>query len=151
MRLSTAQNTQNLGTFHFQDAAFKSGDSNKDRQSGNPMYMPYEQGDQVYFQNRTAPLRPVQVYQPSAFVLFLERLLAFDARFYIALAATLMFAMMTHGLSDLNVVWVALLSVPFFMVWYVMSFFNVQRVIDDVHHAQAMRARQHSMQIPATF
>lgn len=151
MRLSTAQNTQNLGTFHFQDAAFKSGDSSKDRQSGNPNFTPYQHGDQVNLQSRTAPLRPVHVAQPSALVLFLERLLAFDARFYISVVATLVFAMMTHGLSDLNVFLIALMSVPFFMTWYVMSFFNVDRVMNNLHHAQALRSRQQNMHIPATF
>lgn len=151
MRLSTAQNTQNLGTFHFQDTALKSGDSSKDRQSGNAMYAPYAHGDQVHFQNRTAPLHYAAPAQPSEFMLFLERLLSLDIRFYTSIVATLLFAVFLQAFSGLSVVIVALISVPFFLVWYVMSFFNFQRVIDNANHAQAMRSRQHSMQIPATF
>lgn len=151
MRLSTAQNTQNLGTFHFQDTAFKSGDSSKDRQSGHAMYTPYEHGDQVSFQNRTAPLHYAAPAQPSGLMLFIERLLSLDIRFYTSIVATVLFSVCLQAISGLNIIVVALIAVPFFLVWYVMSFFNFQRVMDNVNQAQAMRSRQHSMQIPATF
>ncbi len=154
MRLSTAQNTQNLGTFHVQDTAFKSGDSSKDRQSGGPMYTPYQHGDQVMFQSRTAQLQMPAAPQVSGFANLLQTLMNLDIRFFIALAATFAFASIFHAFSGMNIVVAGLVAVPFFFIWYVMSFFNVQRVMDNMNHAQAARhqsRRLQTMQIPATF
>ncbi len=149
MQLTSAQNVQNRGSFQASQTALKSGGSSPDRQSGGETYMPYQQGDQfAYRPARTAQL-PVQV-QSSGIALWIERLLNLDLRVYTAFIATLFFSTLFQAATESSLLLTAVLAVPFFLVWYVMSFFNFQRVFQNALAPQQSINRR-SYQVPATF
>ena len=149
MQLTSAQNVQNRGSFQASQTALKSGGSSPDRQSGGETYMPYQQGDQFVY--RPAPT--VQLHTPvqaSGLALWIERLLNLDIRVYTSFIATLIFSTLFQAATESSIIVTVLLAVPFFLVWYVMSFFNFQRVCQNAFAPQ-QNINRRSYQVPATF
>lgn len=147
MNLTSAQNVQNRGTFQAANTALRSGNSSSDRQSGGETYMPYQHGDQVRFQTAHFHAQP-EIPQANGIALWIERLLNLDMRVYTSLIATLLFSTLFNALTA-SALWTIVVSVPFFLVWYVMSFFNYQRLYQNSLGHAPMKHTSH--QVPATF
>lgn len=147
MQLSTAYNIHNRGAFRIEDTAFKSSDSSKDRQSGGETYMPYQQGDAYQFQ-QTASLNPQDTFQLSPVARLVEQVLNLDIRVYTALIPTLFFVAILQALTNTTLITV-LAAIPFYLTWYVMSFFDFQRFWTNANSSQ-QRHYMHQ-QVQATY
>jgi len=148
MQLTTAYSAQNRGTFRLEDTAFKMGDSSKDRQSGGETFMPYQQGDQIHFQPAYRSQAAAQ-QSPNALALWIHNLMNLDTRVFTALVPATLFSALLHSLSVALVLNLALAAALYF-VWYVMSFFDFQRVFESA--ANGPRHNRHiHQQVPATF
>lgn len=144
MQLSTAHAIQNRGSFRIEDTAFKMGDSSKERQSGGDTFMPYQQGDALNFRpSYTAQLSPQQA--PSA----LSFLMNLDSRVFTAFIPTVLLAALLSSLG-LGALSVAASSAVFYFFWYVMSFFNFERVMYNALNGPRQTRHLHH-QVPATF
>lgn len=149
MQLTSAQNVQNRGSFQASQTALKSGDSSPDRQSGGETYMPYQQGDQFAYRRPATAQLTVQ-NQSKGLGFWIERLLNLDLRVYTAFIATLFFSTLFQAATQSSMILTVVLAIPFFLVWYVMSFFNFQRVYENAMAPQQSTNRR-SYQVPATF
>lgn len=126
MHLSTAMNVQNRGAFHIENTAFKAGNSESDRQSGGEAYMMFN--DQLNFQQ--LPVQPEYV-QPelNPAMKVLNHLLNMDTRFYIAVIVTAVFSSFFQAMVASTLLTVVV-SAVFFVVWYIMSFFDFKKIHD---------------------
>jgi hypothetical protein len=145
--VTTASSIHNRGTFQLEQT-MKSGDSSKDRQSGGETYMPYQQGDQVQFRQTQTTWQP-EAAQASTLSLLLNGLFGLDTRVFTSAIAALIFATLFHALFTSPLLSIAL-GFLFFVVWYVMSFFNFQRVIANAQHGPRQTRHMHH-QVSATF
>ncbi len=148
MQLSTAYNIQNRGSFQTSDTALKSGDSNRDRQSGGETYMPFQQGDQVRFQPAYTSWQ-ADSYQPSTLGSVVEGLFNLDLRLITSIMASLMFAIVFQTLTS-NSLLTLVFTPVFFLTWYIMSFFNFQRAFENAQHGPRQTRHMHH-QVSATF
>lgn len=144
---TTTSSIHNRGTFHFDETAFRAGDSSKDRQSGGENYMPYQQGDQVQF-------RPGQYWQPEVqqgnLTQFIERVFNLDIRVITSAIAATIFATIFHAAFSAHPALSAVLGLVFFVVWYVMSFFDFARMLNNAQHGPRQSRHSHH-QVQATF
>lgn len=150
MQLSTAYNIHNRGSFQADQTALKSGDSSRDRQSGGETYMPFQQGDQVRFQPAHAMNWQPDTYSASPLTLFIERLFNLDIRLITSVIATLIFSVLFQALFNANLLLTAVIGLVFFMGWYIMSFFDFQRVLWNAQHGPRQTRHMHH-QVQATF
>lgn len=148
MQLSTAYNVHNRGTFHLENTALKSGDSSKDRQSSGESYVPYQQGDQIQFASATQTWPEAAPSQTGLGLVF-EGLFNLDTRIITALIASMLFSAGIQALSSQPLL-TAVLGFSFFMVWYVMSFFDFQRVLHNAQQGPRHMKHMHH-QVQATF
>lgn len=147
MQLSTAHSLQNRGSFRIEDTAFKMGDSSRDRQSGGETFMPYQQGDALHFRPYTAQLSAPT--EPTGLALWVSRLMGLDARVFTALIPAVLFAALLSGFG-LSTLPVLALSASVYFCWYVMSFFNFERVVHNALNGPRQTRHLHH-QVPATF
>lgn len=127
MQLTAAQNLQNRGTFHVADTALKSGNSHSDRHSGGETYMAFQHTDSLQFQ-RWMTQAEVPTTEDQI-VAFCSLLLSLDIRVYTSLAVSLVFAMVFHAVFEPHALMTLVTGTVFFFVWYVMSFFDFQRLM----------------------
>lgn len=147
---TTATSIHNRGTFHLEQTALKSGDSNKDRQSGGETYMPYQQGDQVQFRPARQQTWQPEVAQANTLTLLIERIFNLDIRVITSAIAAVMFATVFHAIFSAHPALSIAAGVIFFMVWYVMSFFDFARVLNNAQHGPRQNRHSHH-QVQATF
>ena len=147
MQMTTAYSIHNRGTFQ-SGQALSSGGANRDRQSGGETYVPYQQGDQVQFA-KAAPAWPSDSAPASGFAQFGERLFNLDIRIITSAIATVIFAVMFQAVVS-QAILTTLLSLVFFVGWYIMSFFDFQRVLYNAQHGPRQMRHMHH-QVPATF
>lgn len=148
MQLTTAYNIHNRGSFQIEDTAFKAGNSSQDRQSRGEAYLPYQQGDQLDFRPALAT-GPSPVVDNSGIASWLGQIANLDIRVYTALIPTVLFAAFFQAISN-NTLLSITLSIPFYLVWYVMSFFDFQKFMSNTRYYQAQRQQTHH-QVHATF
>lgn len=147
MQLTTAYSIHNRGTFHAGNTALTAGDSSKDRQSGGETYMPFQQGDEVRF--RPAQQTWTEVQPSGGMNLLTDYIFNIDTRVITSLIATMMFVAVFQALLH-TVALTVVAGLAFFVVWYIMSFFSLQRVLTNAQHGpRQMRYSHH--QVPATF
>lgn len=133
MQLTTAQSLQNRGTFHVADTALKSGNSHADRHSGGEAYLAFQQADSL--QVRRWMTQSESARTPEDHLLhFFHALLSMDIRVYTSLVVSLIFAMIFHAVLEPHALITAGISTVFFFVWYVMSFFDFQRLLHTLTH-----------------
>lgn len=148
MQLSTAYNIHNRGSFQASDTALKSGDSHKDRQSGGETYMPFQQGDQVRFQPAYTSWQS-DSYQPTTMRSLIEGLFNLDIRLITSIMASLMFTIVFQTLTNNSLLNLVMTPV-FFVTWYIMSYFNFQRVLENAQNGPRQTRHMHH-QVSATF
>jgi hypothetical protein len=134
MNLSAAHAIQNRGSFQVAETALKSGNSSSDRQSGGESYMSFQHTDSLHFQ-RFAAQPEIQTTEDRLLAM-VNKLFSLDTRVYTSLVVTLFFGMIFQAIFEAPVL-TAVSSLAFFFVWYVMSFFDFQRLMQTLAYGSA--------------
>ena len=148
MQLTTAYNIHNRGAFHLENTALRSGDSSKDRQSGGETYMPFAQGDEARFA-QTQQLWSEPSAQ-SGMNLLTDYIFNVDTRLITSLIATMIFSVMFQAILNAPLLVTLPVGFVFFLLWYIMSFFNFQRVLANAQQGPRQMRHIHH-QVSATF
>lgn len=119
-------NVQNRGTFHLENVALRSGGASADRETAPQTYVPYSQGDQIMFQHQ-APAKPVATTAQVGNFLF-----NLETRIFAAAIASLLTSALFHAIYDRFALLTLMIGVMVFVGFYVMSFFDFQRVLNTI-------------------
>jgi hypothetical protein len=134
MSMNAAQAIQNRGSFHVAQTALKSGNSSSDRQSSGESYMSFQHTDSLNFQRFAA--QPEIVTTEDRLLAMVNKLFSLDTRVYTSLAITIFFSMIFQAIFETPLLTVVA-SFAFFFVWYVMSFFDFNRLAQTLAYGSA--------------